>query len=115
VCVGQNSGYVTEIGVRTDYGFGPAVVGNVIKIMGRINRCDGNGHRPDLLNSQPADDPLDTVGNIQNNFLVRFDAFIDQGSGKPVGQILYFAVRKAAAKKKYGRVVFASLDCGREG
>ena len=74
---------ITEIGVRTDNGFGAAVVGDIFKIPGRVDRCYGDAHAPGALDAQPGNHPLNAVGHVDHHALARSQTVVQESGGKP--------------------------------
>ena len=64
---------------------GFAVIGDVGQIAGRVDRGNGHANAPGPLNPQPGDDPLDTVGHIDDHALTGFKPVVQQGGGEAFG------------------------------
>ena len=74
--IGNGPFDVAVVGVRTDNGFGPAVVADVPKVVGRIDGRDGNGYGARPLDAQPGNDPVDAVGDVHHDLFPFFYAMV---------------------------------------
>ena len=73
---------MTATGVQTDDGFGTGIFNHVFELMGGVYGRDRYDHSPDFLNTQKGDDPLDAVGNVNQDFIAFGYAQLGQRAGK---------------------------------
>ena len=88
---------VAEIPIGAEYGHGAGIAGDVVQIVSGVDGGYGHGHAADPLDGQPGQDPLNGIGQVQNDLIAFFYAHSVQRAGQllNVGQDAGIGIARA--------------------
>ena len=64
--------HVAEVSIGAEYGHGTGVARDIVQVAGRVDGGNGHSHPADPLDGQPGQDPLDGVGQVEDDLVPFF-------------------------------------------
>lgn len=107
--------HVAEVCIGTHDDLGLGVLHEKNELTGGVNRRYRNGHGTQVLEPEVCDDPLRTIGQVEQNAVPRPNPQPPDSSGESLHQFAKFVVAKLSSEKPEGYLVGVALTALLEG